>query len=145
MPRRVHALDALALGERLGSRCDEQDVLRAVHDRACEAYRVPNPAHARHTAGAPGRAAHQRRVVLDLAVLVHHGSAPGVEQRVILQLDGRGLDSVEGAAAAREDCPARLGGPPQPVVVGLLLADGSARAAVDDQADSSSSRFDGRR
>ena len=132
MPRRVHPLDSLAIGQCLGSGRDEQDVRRALHDRAREAYRVADPANAGHAPDAPARSAHQRRVVLDLAVLVHHRAAPGVEQRIIFQLDGCGLNRVERAAAAREDSPARLGRGAQPVVVGLLVADRPARAAVDD-------------
>jgi hypothetical protein len=70
--------------------------------------------------------------MLDLAILVHHRPAPGVEQRIVLQLDGCGLNRVERAAAVREDGPAALGGPPEPLVVGLLVADRAARPAVDD-------------
>jgi hypothetical protein len=70
--------------------------------------------------------------VLDLAVLVHHRSAAGVEQRIVFQLDGCSLNRVERGAAARQDRPACLGRRAQPVVVGLFVADRAAGAAVDD-------------
>src|SRR5918996_1196868 len=46
----------------------------------------------------------------------------GVEERVVLQLDGGGLYGVECAPAVLEDRPAGLGCTPQALVVGLLFA-----------------------
>ena len=139
VPGRVYAFDSLAIGERLRSGRDQQHVLRALHDDPGEPNRVAYPANAGHSSGASGVAAHQRGVVLDLAVLVHDGSSAGVEQRVVLQFDGGSLHGVERTPALVEDRPAGLGGKAQALVVGLLVADAAARAAVDYEADSSSS------
>jgi hypothetical protein len=70
--------------------------------------------------------------VLDLAALVQHGAAAGVEERVVLERDRGGLDRVECGAFGLEYLPAGGCRRVEPAVVGLLVAYRPAGAAVDD-------------
>jgi hypothetical protein len=70
--------------------------------------------------------------VLDLAVLVQHGPAAGVEERIVLERDGGGLDCVERGTAGFEDLPACGGRRVEPGVVGRLVSDRAPGAPVDD-------------
>ena len=60
--------------------------------------------------GAVG-AAHHRRVEQHEAALVEHRAAPGVEHRVVLEHDHRGLGGVQRVAAVRQHRVAGLHGP----------------------------------
>ena len=132
VPVALDALDALACRERLRPRGHEQHVRGLLHHHAREGDRVAHPADRGHAARSAGAAAHDGCVVLDLAVLVQHRAAAGVEEGVILERDGRCLHCVERGAAVGQDLPARLCCRAQALVVGLLVWDRAACAAVDD-------------
>ena len=128
----IHALDALAVRDRLGAGPREQHVGRLLHHDAREHDRVAHSAHGGHAAHGAGAPAHDRGVVLGLAALVQHRAAARVEERIVLERDRRRLHRVERRAARLEHPPPGLGGRPQPLVVGRLVANRAARPAVDD-------------
>jgi hypothetical protein len=59
--------------------------------------------------------------VLHLALLIQDGAPAGVEERVVLERDHRGLNGVQRGTAALEDAPSPLGAFPERGVERLLV------------------------
>ena len=94
-PGRIDQFHALFGGEGLGAGADHHHVPGAVHHRASQLDRVPDPAHASHRPGLAAGTVHDRGVQLIAPIVGEHRAAPGVELWRILEHGHRGGDRVQ--------------------------------------------------
>src|SRR5262249_18497852 len=80
-----------------------KDMCRPLEQLAGESDRIAHTTHLGHGPGAQRPSLHDRRIELDTAGEREHGAPAGVEQRIVLECDHRGLDGLECAAAALEN------------------------------------------
>src|SRR5204863_277727 len=99
----VHAFAVERRGDVTAPIHGDQAAVRA-ECRDCGEHRVTDATDCTDGAGASRRAVHHPRIELVLLIGVVAGAAPGIEERVVLQLDDCGAYRVQGAAAFRQHC-----------------------------------------
>ena len=139
-PVGIDQVDPLFAREFLRPGPREQDVRAVFHHRARQPHRIADVGDARHRTGPARRPVHDRGVQFVDPVIGEHRSAPGVEQRIVLQHGHRRAHRVERRAARRQHRPAGIERGAQPRFVrrprGLVhgLAAHRSRAAVNRNA-----------
>ena len=106
----IDEFHAVGMGKLFGAFADEVDMRASLEDEACGVDGIAEAFNTGDAAGFHAAAVHEKGVELDAAVGGEEAAATGVEGGIVFEDGDRGLNGVDGRAAARENLVADLEG-----------------------------------
>ena len=133
---RIAKLHSLLHGELFGAAADQETVFAVLQNPPGQDYRIPNALHGADRAGFEGRAIHQDRVELGLAVSMEIRAVSGIKSRIVFQQHNDSLACIQRGAAGFQYRPTGGEGPRHAIPRSLFhsRAQGPG-AAVHDESD----------